>query len=77
MKKNNAIKLTPAKKDEMVLAIRNYFSKEREEEMGNLAAVLLLEFIIQELAPEFYNHGVQDSYRCMQDMIEDLLAIQK
>jgi uncharacterized protein (DUF2164 family) len=77
VQKNNAIKLTPAKKDEMVLAIRNYFSKEREEEIGNLAAVLMLEFITEKLAPEFYNQGVHDSYRCMQDMIEDLLAIQK
>jgi uncharacterized protein (DUF2164 family) len=77
MQKTNAIKLTKEKKDEMVLAIRNYFSKEREEEIGNLAAVLMLEFITEKMAPEFYNQGVQDSYRCMQDMIEDLLAIQK
>jgi uncharacterized protein (DUF2164 family) len=74
---NNAIELTKEKKDEMVLAIRNYFLTEREEEIGNLAAVLILDFITEKLAPEFYNQGVQDSYRCIQDMIEDLLAIQK
>ena len=42
-----------------------------------LAAVLLLDFITEELGPEFYNLGVMDSYRCMQDMAEDLLAIRK
>jgi uncharacterized protein (DUF2164 family) len=77
MNKNNAIKLTREKKDEMVSQIKNHFLKEREEEIGNLAAGLMLEFITEELAPEFYNQGVQDSYLCMQDMIEDLLAIQK
>jgi uncharacterized protein (DUF2164 family) len=77
MNKNNAIKLTREKKDEMVSQIKNHFLKERDEEIGNLAAGLMLEFITEELAPEFYNLGVQDSYRCMQDMIEDLLAIQK
>ena len=61
----------------MVSAIKNYFSKEREEEIGDLAAGLILEFIREELAPEFYNQGIYDSYKYMKDMTEDLLAIQK
>jgi uncharacterized protein (DUF2164 family) len=77
MRNNNNIKITKEKRDEMVSAIKNYFSKEREEEIGDLAAGLILEFIIEELAPEFYNQGVNDSYKYMEDMIEDLLAIQK
>ncbi|HVP94863.1 MAG TPA: DUF2164 domain-containing protein [Methanoregulaceae archaeon] len=77
MKKYNSVKLTPEKRDEMVAAVKNYFLRERGEELGNLAAGLVLDFITEELAPEFYNQGVYDSYRCMQDMIEDLLAIQK
>jgi uncharacterized protein (DUF2164 family) len=76
-KKNNVIKLPQEKKDEMVSLIKNYFLRERGEEIGNLAAILMLDFITEELAPEFYNRGVMDSYRCMQDMVEDLLAIQK
>jgi uncharacterized protein (DUF2164 family) len=75
--KNNNIKLTKEKRDDMVSAIKNYFLKEREEEIGNLAAGLLLEFILDELAPEFYNQGVYDSYKHMEDKIEDLLSIQK
>ena len=76
-KKNNAITLPKEKKAEMVSLIKKYFLSERGEEIGNLAAVLMLDFITEELAPEFYNQGVMDSYRCMQDMVEDLLAIQK
>jgi uncharacterized protein (DUF2164 family) len=77
MSYNNTITLTKEKRDDMVLAIKNYFLKEREEEIGNLAAGLILEFITEELAPEFYNQGIYDSYKYMEDMIEDLLAIQK
>ncbi|MGA9141467.1 MAG: DUF2164 domain-containing protein, partial [Methanocella sp.] len=73
----NNIKLTKEKRDDMVSAIKSYFLKEREEEIGDLAAGLLLDFIIEELAPEFYNQGVYDSQKFMEDKIEDLLSIQK
>jgi len=77
MRNDNTITVTKETRDEMVVAIKNYFSKEKEEELGDLAAGLMLEFIIEKLAPEFYNQGVCDSYKYMQDTVEDLLSIQK
>jgi uncharacterized protein (DUF2164 family) len=77
MRNKNNINITKEKRDEMVSAIKSYFFKEREEEIGDLAAGLILEFITEELAPEFYNQGVYESYQYMNDMIEDLLSIQK
>lgn len=74
--KNN-ITLTQEKRKEMILAIKYYFSKEREEEIGDLAAGLILDFITAELAPEFYNQGVYDSQKFMEDKVEDLASIQK
>jgi uncharacterized protein (DUF2164 family) len=71
------IQLTKEKRDEMISAIKNYFYNEREEELGDLASSLILSFIIEELAPEFYNQGVYDSYKYMNDRVEDLLSIQK
>jgi uncharacterized protein (DUF2164 family) len=77
MRNSNDFKINKERKDEMVSAIKNYFSVEREEELGDLAATLILEFIIEKLAPEFYNQGVYDSYNYMENTIEDLLSIQK
>lgn len=77
MKKDNTINVTKERRDEMVSSIKTYFSKEREEELGDLGAGLILEFIIEELAPEFYNLGVNDSYTSMKDTIEDVVSIQK
>jgi uncharacterized protein (DUF2164 family) len=77
MKKENAIKITKEQQDEMIAAIKHYFLKNREEEMGDLQAGLVLDFILEELAPEFYNQGVSDSYTYMKDTIEDLLSIRK
>lgn len=77
MRKDTGIKISKEKRAEMVSAIKAYHLREREEEIGDLAASLLLDFIIAELAPEFYNHGVADSYAFMEKQLEDLMAIQK
>ena len=77
MTNHHKITVSKEKRDDMVSAIKNYFSKERDEDLGDLAAGLILTFIIEELAPEFYNQGVYDSYKYMKDMMEDLLSIQK
>jgi uncharacterized protein (DUF2164 family) len=57
--------------------IKQFFLKEREEETGDLAAGMFLDFILEKLAPEFYNQGVVDSHKYMQDATEDLLSIQR
>jgi len=77
MKKNDKIKLTQEKKEYMIGVIKNYFSNERDEELGDLASAMILDFFIDELATEFYNQGVYDSYVYMNDRCEDILSIQK
>ena len=77
MKNDNSVKVTRQRRDEMVSEIRNYFSKEREEEIGDLAAGLILDFVLEKIAPEFYNQGVYDAHKYMEDAVEDLLSIQK
>jgi uncharacterized protein (DUF2164 family) len=77
MRPEKNIRITKETRDEMIAAIRDHFLKERAEEIGDLRAGLMLDFILEELAPEFYNLGVSDSYRYMQDIIEDLLSIRK
>ncbi len=77
MKHKDKFELTKEKREAMVSAIKAYFYNEREEELGDLASNLMLNFIIEELAPEFYNKGVYDSYKYMSERTEDLLSIQK
>lgn len=50
--------------------------KKEMKKIGDLAANIVLDFFMDKLAPEFYNEGVNDAYRYMQDRIEDLLEIQ-
>ena len=76
MADKSRIKLTKEKREDMISAIKYYFDKERDEELGDLASNMILDFIIKELAPEFYNQGVTDSQKYMNDRVEELLSIQ-
>lgn len=69
--------LTKEQKDEMVRLIQNYYEKEQNEEIGNLAAMLLLDFFIEQIAPTFYNLGVEDSHTYLNEKLDDLFEIQK
>ena len=74
---NKCIKISSEKRIEMMSSIKSYFLEQRDEEIGDLAASLFLDFITEELAIEFYNQGVYDSYKYMSDRVEDVLSIQK
>jgi uncharacterized protein (DUF2164 family) len=64
-------------KEEMAAEIQTYFMEERGEELGDLAARLMLDFITEKLGPTFYNLGVQDSYQYLSQKLEDLFEIEK
>lgn len=73
---HNQIKLTKARKEDMINRIKSYFSKERDEDLGDLAAELILDFFIKDLSIEVYNQGLEDAHAYMQDKLEDLFSLQ-
>lgn len=73
---NNKIELDKNKKDYMIGAIKKYFLNEREEDLGDLAATLILDFFIEKLGPEIYNQAIQDAYMYMNEKIQDLFEIE-
>lgn len=77
MKRKPDITLTKERREDMISAIKDYFSAEREEDLGDLAAGMILDFFMEKLAPEMYNQGVYDAHQYMAEAAEDLLALQK
>ena len=75
--KSQKIEITKEKKQEMIAQLQTYFLNERDEELGDLAALLLVDFIIEKLGYEFYNQGINDSYSYFNDKIIDVLSLQK
>jgi uncharacterized protein (DUF2164 family) len=55
------LRLTDEEREAATLAIRDYFERERDEQLGELAAGLLLDFIAERLGPHFYNRGIEDA----------------
>ncbi|HBS60582.1 MAG TPA: DUF2164 domain-containing protein [Firmicutes bacterium] len=61
----------------LVEDIKNYFLTEREEEMGDLSAEFLLDFILETIGPHIYNRAINDAHTFMSEKTEDLFALEK
>lgn len=61
----------------LVENLKRYYWNERNEELSNLGAQLLLDFIVNDIGPYIYNKAVEDSYAYLNERIEDLLGLQK
>lgn len=76
-KKINTLEISKERKDYLISEIKSYFLIERNEVLGDLASLLLLDFIAEKIAPEFYNQGVAEAYKYMNERLEDMLSIQR
>ena len=73
---NSRIKLSKETREQMIIELRNFFLNERDEEIGDLASMLLLDFIVEKFGPVFYNQGIEDSIMYLKDKIEDLYGLE-
>lgn len=59
-------------KKALVNAIKDYFLKERDEEIGELAASFFLDFVLEEIGPIVYNQAIKDAQSSLQRTVADL-----
>ena len=71
------IELTKEQKELAIREIQNYFLNERDEEVGNLQGLLLLDFFTEKIGHMIYNQAIEDSKSFMEDKLEDIYALQK
>ncbi len=74
--KKRKIELFKEQKEKAIEAIISFFYNERNEKIGELAATILLGFISETLAPIFYNEGIKDAVRFMQERVEDMYGLE-
>ena len=55
-----------------VASIKRYFAEELDQEIGDLQAGLLLDFILREIAPTVYNGAISDAQTYLRDRVADL-----
>lgn len=71
------VNLSKELKKQAVDDIKEYFLENRDEEMGQLAAELLLDFMIEKVGRVIYNQGIKDAHTFMSEKVEDLYALEK
>ena len=71
------IQLAKDDRNQAISDIKRYFLKEREEEIGDLSAGLLLDFISENIGPLYYNDAIKDAYAFITEKAEDLFGLEK
>lgn len=75
------IQFSKEQKDEILSRIQEFFSNEREENIGELAAENVLYFITNEIGSFYYNQALKDAQKAIDQrtmaMEEDLLSLKR
>ncbi len=67
-----AISLPDPTRKALVEAIKHYFRIERDEEIGDLQAGFLLDFVLETVGPSVYNQAIHDAQAALQTAVADL-----
>lgn len=67
-----AIELSKQQRDELIPSIRRYLREELDQEVSEMRAGFLLDYVMGEIAPLAYNRGVRDAEAYLRAKVEDL-----
>jgi uncharacterized protein (DUF2164 family) len=67
-----AIELGKDRRTRAVAEIRRFFDDQLDQEIGDLKAILVLDFFLRDFAPFVYNAAVQDAQAWIRDRLDDL-----
>lgn len=67
-----AIELSKETRAHLIGSLKRYFAERLDQEIGDLKASLLLQFILKEIGPPIYNQAVADAQSCMQQMVSEI-----
>lgn len=66
------IELPPQDRTQAVASLKRYFSEELDQEIGDLKATLLLDYLLEEIGPAVYNRALADAQTFLRDRLADL-----
>jgi uncharacterized protein (DUF2164 family) len=70
-----AITLTPDARTRALASIKQYVSENLDQDLGDLQAGLLLDFVLKDIGPSIYNRAIQDAQTYLQDRVADLEGV--
>lgn len=66
------IELTTDERAALVAKLKLYFSEELGQTIGRFDAEFMLDFLLEELGPVFYNRGLYDAQAVLEKRIESI-----
>ncbi len=66
--------LSTQQKQELGRRVQEYFRKERDEEIGELSAGFLLDFVAELVGPYYYNEALKDAQKQSRERFDHLEA---
>lgn len=66
------IELPRQTRTEAIASLRHYFEENLPEPIGELAAGLLLDYILEEIGPAIYNQAISDAQQRLLQRVSDL-----
>ncbi|MHB1346432.1 MAG: DUF2164 domain-containing protein [Candidatus Humimicrobiaceae bacterium] len=69
--------LSKEEKKKAIQDIKEYFLRERNEEIGDLAGAMIFDFISEKMGPYFYNKAIIDVQKYMNEKVDDLFSLMK
>lgn len=71
------IELSKEDKDKAIKEIQDYFLNERDEEIGSLQGLLLLDFFLENIGTIVYNKALEDAKSYVEDKLQDIYSLEQ
>lgn len=75
MRDKESIVISDEARKQAVASIRRYFAESLDDEIGELKAILVLDYFLAELGPTIYNQAIADARGFFEERAADLGAI--
>ena len=70
-----SLELSAEQKKKAIASVQQYLREELDQDVGDLKAGLVLEFILKEVAPSVYNQAIADAQAYFRDRVSDLEGV--
>lgn len=77
MKNDPQFQFSKEQTEEVRETLKTYFDSELEIELGNLQAVMFIDFLNQHIGKQYYNLGIADAMAAIKEKTDDLVLLIK
>ncbi len=75
MRQNTAITIPDTAKKQAIVSLKRYVAENLDQEIGDLKADLLLDYVLREIGPTIYNQAIADAKHFFAERTADLDAV--